>query len=271
MSHTEYLRTKLAADKKVVNVKNTTDASLATSKVRMIASRVFRQDGTGVRTLTKQTDRPVNNNASVSSIKPSGRVPDASTYTAYRGYSGIDNDAAYRNGGKKELLCVDPTITPPGPRASSAGRASRGSASSLTKDKVSCPSERGDPISDVKFVDNTISLSASHPRMVANDGCCDHKIEDANHTHSEGIHIDVNNQPFTVGKPFFMSVPPMPQGPNVSDNKVGGYLGPRSKYVENKHGFVANSAPVPTAPGGQGQDIAHLKINKPNLGDVKPS
>jgi hypothetical protein len=187
-------------------------------------------------------------------------------YTAHRGYVGIDSDLAYRTGGKKNLLCVNPATTPPTP-----GNWTYPTASSKTNTKVSCPRERGDDISDVKFVDNTISLSASHPRMVATDGCCDHKIEDPNHIHSVGIQVAVDNQKYAVGKPFFMSDPPVPQGPNVSDNKVGGYLGPRSKYVENKHGFVANSAPVPTAPGGQGQDIAQLKINKPLIGNIKPS
>jgi hypothetical protein len=266
MSYTEYLRTKLAADRKVVNVRNTTDASMATTKVRMVATQVFRDDGTGVGTLTKQTDRPVNNNASIASNKPSGRVPDASMYTAYRGHNGIGSDAPYRTGGKKVLLCVDPSIKPPTP-----GNWTYPSASNVTKAKESCPVERGDAISDVKFVDDTISLSASHPRMVDNDGCCDHNIEDPNHTRSPGIPVDVDNQKYAVGKPFFLSNPPRPQGPNVSRNKVGGYLGVRSRYVENKHGFVAQSREIPSAPGGQGQDITQLKINKPLLGNVKPS
>jgi hypothetical protein len=167
---------------------------------------------------------------------------------------------------KRELLCVNPILQPPTP-----GNWTYPTASSITNAKASCPKERGDLISNIKFSDNTISLSASHPRMVANDGCCDHKIEDANHTHSPGILVDVNNQKYAVGKSFFMSDPPMPEGPNVSDNKVGGYLGPRSKYVENKHGFVANLPEVPKAPGGQGQDIAQLKINKSNIANIKPS
>ena len=264
MSYTEYLRTKLAAEQKVVNIRNPTDASMATTKVRMIASRVFRQDGTGVGTLTKQTDRPVNNNASVSSTKPGGRVPDASMYTSYRGHIGIDNDIVYRTGGKRALLCVNPTLTPPTP-----GNWTYPTASSATNAKVSCPRERGDDISDVKFVDDTISLSASHPRMVAVDGCCDHNIEDPNHIHSAGIQVAVDNQRYAVGKTFFMANPPLPEGPNVSDHKVGGYLGPRSKYVENKHGFAGSTPEVPTAPGGQGQQIAHLQINKPTLGNIK--
>jgi hypothetical protein len=266
MSYTEYLRTKLAGEQKVVNVKNTTDASMATTKVRMISAQIFRQDGTGVGSMVVGTDRPTLNHRATSYVKASGKSADCSSYTTYRGHIGIDNDAAYRNGGKKVLPCVNPAVSPPTP-----GNWTYPTASSLTNNKVSCPKERGDAISNIQFSDNTISLSAAHPRMVATDGCCDNKIEDANHTHSSGIQVDVNNQRYAVGKSFFMSDPPMPQGPNMSDHKVGGYLGPRSKYVENKHGFVANSTPVPTAPGGQGQDIAQLKINKPNVGNVKPS
>jgi hypothetical protein len=266
MSYTEYLRTKLASERKVVNVKNTTDASMSTTKVRMIASQVFRQDGTGVGSMVVGTDRPTLNHRATSYIKSSGKAADCSSYTTYRGHIGIDNDAAYRTGGKKELLCVNNTVNPPTP-----GNWTYPTASSVTNAKVSCPKERGDEISDIKFSDNTISLSASHPRMVANDGCCDNKIENANHIPSPGIQVDVDNQMYAIGKSFFMSAPPMPQGPNVSDNKVGGYLGPRSAYVENKHGFVANSAQAPTAPGGQGQDIAQLKINKPSIGNIKPS
>jgi len=262
MSYTEYLRTKLSAERKVVNVKNTTDASMSTSKVKMIASQIFRDNGTGVGTLTKQTDRPVNNNASISSIKPSGRVPDASMYTTYRGHNGIGTDSPYRAGGKKVLLCVDPLVSPPTP-----GDWTYPSASNVTKAKESCPVERGDAISDVKFVDDTISLSAAHPRMV--NGCCDHNLEDPNHTRSAGIRVNVDNQKYALGKPFFMANPPLPEGPNVSENKVGGYLGVRSGYIENKHGFVARSSQVPTAPGGQGQTIAQLKINKPTLGEIK--
>ena len=263
MSYTEYLRTKLAAEKKFVAVQKPTDASMYITKKRMEATQVFYQDGTSVGTLTKQTDRPVYNNASVSHKKATGRVPDASTYTAYKGHRGIDKDLPYRAGGKKELPCVNPLLCPPTP-----GDWTYPSASNSAKAKVSCPAESGAPISDVKFVDNTIGLSAMNPHMVG-DGCCDHKIEDPNHTHSSGIQVAVDNQPYAVGKPFFMANPPLPEGPNVSDHKVGGYLGPRSRYVENKHGYVKPSAPTPTAPGGQGQEPPHLKINKPTLFSIK--
>jgi hypothetical protein len=263
MSYTEYLRTKMAAEKKFVAVQKPTDASMYITKKRMEATQVFYQDGTSVGTLTKQTDRPVFNNASVSSKKATAKHIDASTYTAYRGNQGIRQDLPYIAGGKKELPCVNPLLCPPTP-----GDWTYPSASNSAKAKVSCPAESGAPISDVKFVDNTIGLSAMHSRMVG-DGCCDHKLEDANHIHSAGIQVAVDNQPYVVSKPFFMASPPLPEGPNVSDHKVGGYLGPRSAYVENKRGYVKPSDPTPKAPGGQGQEPPHLKINKPTLFSIK--
>jgi len=260
MSYTEYLRTKMAAEQKVINIRNPTDASMATSKLKMISSQIFRQDGTNVGSMIVGTDRPTPNHSATSYVKASGKTADCSSYTIYRGHIGIGNDAAYRTGYKKTLPCVNPLVSPPTP-----GDWTYPNASNFTNNKTSCPKERGDTISDIKFVDNTISLSATHPRMVAVDGCCDHKIEDPNHIHSSGIKIDVDNQRYAIGKSFFMSNPPVPEGPNVSFNKVGGYLGPRSIYVENKHGFVGRLIEVPTAPGGQGQQIAHLKINTPQM------
>jgi len=257
MSYTEYLRTKLASQQNVVNVRNSTDASMATTKTRMMASQVFLNGG-AYGTLTKQTDRPVDNNATVSAYKTSGgRVPDASAYTAHRGYIGIGEDLPFRAGGKKVLPCVDPSQSPPTP-----GGWSYPTASSATRFIISCPSVRGDPISDIRFSDNTIRLSAAHPRMVDTGGCCEHRIEDANHTASPGI--QPSKQPYALGNGFFMASPPLPQGPNVSSHKVGGYLGPRPQLVYNNHGFAGRTRPTPVAPGGQGQEIPQLKINKPS-------
>jgi hypothetical protein len=256
MSYTEYLRTKLASQQMVVNVRNSTDASMATTKTRMMASRVFLNGG-AYGTLTKQTDRPVDNNPSNSAYKTSGgRVPDASAYTAHRGYIGIGEDLPFRAGGQKLLPCVNPSVSPPTP-----GGWKYPTASSVTRSIMSCPSQRGDDISNIQFSDNTIRLSAAHPRMVAVE-CCGSRIEDANHTASPGI--QPSKQPYALGKGFFMSSPPLPEGPNVSDHKVGGYLGPRPPLVYNNHGFAGRTRPRPVAPGGQGQDIPQLKINKPS-------
>jgi hypothetical protein len=260
MSYTEFLRTKMASQQKIVAVQRPMDASFYTQRQRMAATQTFFKDGSSVGTITKQTDRPVNNNASNAYSKRTGRPPAASEYTSYVGSTPSLEDKEVRNrGGIRELLCVqvpDKTESWNYPNASM-----------VTKQKVACPSERGAPISDVKFVDNTISLSAMHPRMVSE--CCDHKIETPNHQHSSGIQVDVNNQPYAIGKPFFMANPPKAQGPNVSDHKVGGFLGNRSTHVPTKHGFVKPTNPVPIAPGGQGQNPAHLRINQPTLFNIK--
>jgi hypothetical protein len=265
MSYTEYLRTKLAAEKKVVNVQKPTDASMYITKKRMESSTEFDPKGGSVGTLNKGTDRVVPNNAAVSfSKKTIGKHVDASVFTGYRGSQGIRDDASYRAGGRKALPCVNPIETPPCPRWEYK------SASDSTKTRKCADTVSGvlDSPGAPLFEDNTIRLSAMHPRMVAVKGCCDHNIEDANHDHSPGIQVAVDNQPYAVGKSFFMKSPPLPEGPNVSDHKVGGYLGPRSAYVQIKHGYVAPTAPIPTAPGGQGQEPAHLKINRPTLFNI---
>ena len=66
-----------------------------------------------------------------------------------------------------------------------------------------------------------------------------------------------------------MRNPPNSLGTNVTYNKRGGWVGRRPGYVENKHGYEGNTRPVPQAPGGQGQTIEHLKINRPTLFRLK--
>jgi hypothetical protein len=112
MSYTEYLRTKLAAEKKVVNIRNPTDASMYTTKKRMEATQVFFQDGTSVGSLVAGNERPMNNHAADSSKKLSGRHVDASMYTAFRGNQGIGEDTPYASSpkGKKTLPCVPPPL-----------------------------------------------------------------------------------------------------------------------------------------------------------------
>lgn len=260
MSCTDYLRTKLAAQQKVVAVQKPMDASSYTQRKRMAASQVFFRDGSGVGTITKQTDRPVNNNASMSYTKATGRPPPASAYTSYIGSNASSQDIIVRNaGGLRNLPCVaqpDTTALWKYPNASM-----------ITKQREACPAIQGAPISDIKFVDNTISLSASHPRMMSD--CCDHKIETPNHTHSPGIQVNVDHQKYAIGKPFFMRAPPLAEGPNVSRHKVGGYIGNRTPHITVDHGYVEPTRPTKTAPGGQGQNIAHLRINQPTLFKVK--
>ena len=272
MSYTEFLRTKLASQQKVTSVRKPTDSSVYTQKQRMAAVGNYSfVDGTSVGTLVKQTDRPVFNNAAVSSKKHSGKVPSASDFTTYSGSraSALDLKDQAKNL-KKDLICVDPVGSPPCPIWTGT-YPKYSSASDFMRLKKKCPDNvsgvldsPGKPL----FEDNTISLSAMHPQKAI--GCnANHKLEDANHTHSPGLQV-VLSQPYAVGKPFFMANPPQPQAENTSPLKVGAYYSPLSGYVENKHGYVMNTREVPKAPGGQGQDIAQLKINKPTLFDLKP-
>jgi hypothetical protein len=239
------------------------------TKKRMESSIFFDVDGGSTGTLNKGTDRVVPNNAAVSFAKKTiGKHQDASVFTGYRGSQGIKNDAPYIAGGQKKLPCVNTSLNPPSPLGWKYPSAGDRTKAVKCRDNVSGVL---DSPGDSKFVDNTISLSAMHANMVTS-GCCAHEgITKANHTHSPGIQVDVDNQPYAVGKGFFMKNPPEAEGPNVSPHKVGGYLGPRSGYVENKHGNVLPTRPVPEAPGGQGQEIAHLKINTPTLGVIKPT
>jgi hypothetical protein len=261
MSYTEYLRTKQSAQQKVVNVQKPTDASMYITKQRMIASVFFRADGGSKGTLNKGTDRVVPNNAAVSFPKKTiGKHIDASVFTAYRGSQGIQYDIPYRAGGRKVLPCVNTVLQPPCPTTWTYPTAGEHTKS------VKCSDSPGAPL----FVDNTISLSAMNADMVTS-GCCNNNgITRPNHIHSPGIQVAVNNQPYAVGKHFFMSNPPLAEGSNVSPLKVGGYLGVRSGYVENKHGYAKPTGPTPQAPGPQGQEIANLKINQPTLGNIKP-
>ena len=275
MSYTEYLRTKQAGQPKVASIRKPTDASCYTQKTRMAAARTFFVDGTSVGTLVKQTDRPVFNNAAISSKKASGKAVAASDYTTYAGSLPSLLDLYYqsrRGTEKKDLPCVTLPPTPVDPNTCKLWKP-YSSASDYMRSVKRVNNETGvlDSPGAPLFVDNTISLSAMHPKMVGVDVCHESSIVAPNHEHSPGIGTDINNQPYAVGKSFYMKSPPEPEGPNVSPHKVGGYLGPRTKYVENKHGFVKPTGPVPVAPGQQGQEIAHLKINKPNFGNIKPS
>jgi hypothetical protein len=256
MSYTEFLRNKAAAHKKTVDVQRPMDASSFIHRQRLAATRVLPVDGTGVGTLVKNTDRSVITNATVSNKKHTGRPATASEYTSYAGSGASNQDIRTRNTvSSKTLPCVAMPVTVD----------TMNSASSRTHAIASCPSERGEPISDIQFVDNTISLNSMAPKLSsAKSGTC----FPVNHTHSPGI--SVANPISAPGKHFFMASPPKPQGPNVSPNKVGGYLGNRSAYVERKHGHVNPTNPIPVAPGGQGQYPAQLKINNPTFGVVKP-
>uniref|UniRef100_A0A6C0JNZ8 Uncharacterized protein n=1 Tax=viral metagenome TaxID=1070528 RepID=A0A6C0JNZ8_9ZZZZ len=264
MSSSDYLRTKLAAMQRVVSVQKPTDSSAYTGKLRMAAARQgFFIDGTSKGSLRNNTDdAPMygnNPHAPVSSFKSSaGEIPLSSDRTTFAGSTAAWYDIQAQNaGGKKNLLCVNPTstISPPSFSYSSGSDHTRILASSCLTKTGGVTDSPGDPT----FVDNTIRLSAGVESKVT--GCCGPQIEDANHTHSPGLPL--NKQVEAIGKPFYIA--PNPQPNNVARKQGGGYLGPQVGYVENKQGFVEPTRPIPKAPGPQGQRKAVLRINDPTF------
>jgi len=197
-----------------------------------------------------------------------GKIPSSSDYTTYAASRAAAQDILYQASGvvvnsqrilKKELLCIE-LPAPPIQYTTSSDRTRDIKINTRSGSGTVCLRENvtdapGAPL----FEDNTIRLSSGVPSKV--DGCCVVNIEDANHTHSKGLPI--NKQIRAYGKSFYVA--PNPQPSNVAPKQGGGYLGPRSAYVENKHGFVQRTEAIPVAPGGQGQDKATLRINDPTF------
>jgi hypothetical protein len=262
MSYTEYLRNKLSDQPKITAIRKPTDASVYTQKTRMAAAQKFFANGTGVGSLYGSTDRPANNHASTSFYKNTGKGAAASDYTTFVGSTASALDInAQKSTAKKSLPCFKvPDSSWKYLSASDSMRLRK-----CTDDVSRVMDSPGAPL----FEDNTIRLSAMNTRQIS--ACCGtDKIENANHKDFPRTPIGVDRQRYAVGKPFFRPNPPRAQAPNVSNNKVGGYLGPRTKLIEEHHGFVKRTDPIPEAPGGQGQFPEQLKINKPTLFNIKP-
>lgn len=100
MSYTEYLRRKAVAAPVVVDTRLKLDASSYTSRVRLAASSDFSTDGQKYGSITNVSDPDSGGNAgqtihAVASYKKGsgGRVPDASTHTAFRGSQALAKQA----------------------------------------------------------------------------------------------------------------------------------------------------------------------------------
>lgn len=266
MSYATYLRNKLDSQPKIMSLRKPEDASQNTHKKRLEATQIFFANGQGVGSLVRDTTRsdgtPLLSHPAVSFSKATTRPADASTYTAFRGHIGVGDDAKFRTGGKQTVQPCCDVLEVDGSKYKTAA--------DVTRDKLACDTTNAlrDP---PKFVDNTIRLSAMVPEMV-NGGCCDNSIVEANHTHSPGLPICNQQQNFAVTQHTFMAAPPEFQNQGVGGARIGAYYNPRSGYVENKHGNDLNVNPrrVPTrwrfSPGAP----AHLKINDPKFGNVKP-
>jgi hypothetical protein len=269
MSYTEFLRRKAAAAPKIIDTTVRSDASTITMRRRLQANREFftsaRQgvitnvsdpSGTGTASLLKS--------ATVTTKASGGRIPDASTFTAFMGGDAINGDGgvfqtarryvANSNDAGSISSCV--TIADPIPFAN---------ASQFALEKQNCyqPStephiqnELGAPV----FVDNTIRLKHLTSCCVNNND-----IAQAIHTHPADVpHNDYQARPLkgNGGIPVFTIA-------RADDaRKVGSYNFPRDhhKYVEKHHGNDLNVNPrqVPIKYQIPAGSPAHLKINDPN-------
>jgi len=247
MSYSVYLRNKAASTPKTIDLHKPTDASQHTTKKRFEATQTFFVDG----------------------AFGSLGTPVASTFASYRGGQGIANDSKYLGGGKTEFriqTCCQVEV-PDSEKYVSASDYMRSKRCALSSHQPHNANELGGPL----FVDNTIRLSAMVPDMTG-DGCCKDSTVAANHTHSPGLPIGAQQQNFAVTQHTFMAAPPGFQNKGVGGARIGAYYNPRSRYVENKHGNDLRVNPRRTpgpwmyTPGAP----AHLKINDPKLGNIKP-
>lgn len=170
MSYTEYLRRKAAAEPVIVDTRLKLDASSYTTRVKLAASSVFASDGHRYGSITNVSDPDSGGTAgrtihAIGSHKKTsgGRVPDASTFTAFRGSQSLANQALVPKpvryvlnssdpGSLSGCVVIDAPIAPL-------------NASSFTKSIISCHETQGEKHdtnastypSPPMFVDNTIS------------------------------------------------------------------------------------------------------------------
>ena len=170
MSYTEYLRRKAAAAPVIVDTRLKLDASSYTSRVRLAASADFSTDGQKYGSVTNVSDPDSGGTAgqtihAVASYKKGsgGRVPDASTHSAFRGSQALANQALVPKPVRYVLNSNDAgslsgcvPISAPKPDKN---------ASSFTKSVIACHEVQGQSHSTNAttypgppvFVDNTIS------------------------------------------------------------------------------------------------------------------
>jgi len=268
MSYTEYLRRKADSSQKIIDYQpRKVDASQFITQQRLAASTIFalnaREGVINNVSDPSNTGTTSNAKAAQSVMKVSGgRIPDASTFTAYAGGSAIGKDingqTTLRNtkyvlpANLPSDLCSNAFLN--GPAApKSAGDWVRGNAPCTNGREPHIPTELGPTV----FVDNTIRLK----HLV---GCTTNEITDANHTHpAETPH----NTQYIPRPAHGMGGIPVFTVPSPSDaRKVGAYdYKDRQKYVERKHGSALYTTfpRVPRKYVIPGQPPAQLKINDP--------
>lgn len=284
MSYTEYLRRKAQAAPKIIDTRINTDASMFTMTKRLAASSVFSTTSRkGVISNTLEPGVvPTNLKALQSTTKASGgRVPDASSFTAYRGSVSIDAD--YANGypnGKVTLtnklpadLCTTAFIN--GPVApKSASDWVRSQVCTVSCREPHTATELGPPVwvGDTIEPNRSVGITTSYvldtngtylgvnrvDNTVNTTSNCDRTI----HTHpTPKPRPSWNPRPTKIGNPVYTV-------PSPSDaRKVGDYNPTKIPYVEKHHGndLKVQRRAVPfkyQIPAGA---PAHLKINDPQV------
>lgn len=266
MSYTEYLRRKADSSQKIIDYQpKKVDASQFIMQKRLAASSIFAL-GSREGVINNVSD-PSNTGTTSNPKAPQGvtkvsggRIPDASTFTAYTGAAAIGKDI---NGvvtmcntkyvlpaNIPSTLCANTFLN--GPAApKSAGDWVRGNAPCTNGRETHNQNELGPAV----FVDNTIRLK----HLV---GCTTNEITDANHIHPGNV---PHNTEY-IARPVKSKIPVFTV-PSPSDaRKVGAYdYKDHQKYVEKHHGNDLNVNPrrVPIKYQIPGNPPAHLKINDP--------
>lgn len=289
MSYTEYLRRKADTSQKVIDYQpKKVDASQFIMQQRLKASTLFALSGReGVINNVadpSNTGTTSNAKATQSVMKVSGgRVPDASTFTAYLGGNAIDEDL---KGGVRNTKYVVPANLPSslctntflnGPTApKSAGDWVRSQAPCINDrephnaNEVG-PSEFVDTYSKVKnynlpqnrttYQISQDCLQCGNNKTIGGTTCA--FCVGANHTHPADV---PHNTRWAPRPKDGMGGIPVFTVPSPSDARKVGDRNPRNiPYVEKHHGNDLNVNPrrVPTEFVPTNGAPAHVKINDP--------
>jgi hypothetical protein len=263
MSYTEYLRRKAATSQTVIDYQpRKVDASQFVTQQRLAASRIFALSNNRKGVVTNVNDPSSTGTASsLKSVTPTtkvsgGRIPDASSYTAYIGSEAIGKDL---KGGARTTkyvlqanlpasLCNNTFLN--GPTAPK-------SAGDWVRSQAECCGEahNQNELGPALFVDDTIRLKNL-------GGCCENEISKAVHSHPADVPHNTGYQ----ARPTKSKIPVFTVPSPDDARKVGGYdYKDRQKYVERHHGNDLNVNPrrVPTKFQIPQNSPAQLKINDP--------
>lgn len=262
MSYTEYLRRKAATSQTIIDYQpKKVDASQFIAQQRLAASTVFNL--TSRKGVINNVSDP-SGTATTSNLKAptattkvsGGRVPDASSFTAYVGGNAIDEDLI---GGARTTKYVLPANLPASlcTDAFLNGPAAPKSAGDWVRLQAECCGEahNQNELGPALFVDNTIRLK----NLV---GCCDNEINQAIHTHPADVPHNVDYQ----ARPAKSKIPVFTVASPGDARKVGNYdYKDHQKYVEKHHGNDLNVNPRQLIKKYQipANTPAHLRINDP--------